>query len=177
MKGVFGLSAKSALSSSKSDGGPGISWSRRFARADSSVALITAAGEIVVGGCESDVFERLTIFGAPRTTVRPSSSSCDSSSNRCDEAGGGRLAGGGRMLTGGGRTLAGREREGDGGGTVAGRPAAGSGREGTTLIDFDGMMFVISSSPMESAGGRIADDGGELRFTCEIGVPPSLDGV
>jgi hypothetical protein len=81
------------------------------------------------------------------------------------------------MLAGGGRTLADLEREGEGGGTVAGRPAAGSGREGATWIDFDGMMFVISSSPTESAGGRITDEGGELRFTCEMGFPPSLDGV
>jgi len=80
------------------------------------------------------------------------------------------------MLAGGGRTLAGRERA--GGGTVAGRPAAGSGRDGAMLIDFDGMMFVISSSPIESAGGRIIPaGGGELRFTCEIGFPPSLAGV
>lgn len=92
---------------------------------------------------------------------------------RCDDAGGGRLAGGGRMLAGGGRTLAGRERA--GGGTVAGRPAAGSGSDGP-VIDFDGMMFVISSSPTESAGGRIAEGGGALRFTCEMGFPPSLDG-
>ena len=151
-----------------------MSCSRRFARADSSVALITAAGEIEVGGSDSKLFaERLTIFGAPRTTVRPSSSSFASSSiRRCDDVGGGRLTGGGRMLAGGGRTVTGRERA--GGGTVAGRPAAGSGI--AVPIDFDGMTFVISSSPTESAGGRIADEGGELRFTCEIGFPPSLDG-
>lgn len=79
------------------------------------------------------------------------------------------------MLAGGGRTLTGRERDGEGGGTVAGRPAAGSGSDGPTA--FDGMMFVISSSPTESAGGRIADEGGELRFTYEMGFPPSLAGV
>ena len=79
------------------------------------------------------------------------------------------------MLAGGGRTLAGLERA--GGGTVAGRPAAGSVRDGALVIDFDGKTVVISSSPTESAGGRISDGGGTLRFTCEAGVPPSLEGV
>ena len=84
-----------------------------------------------------------------------------------------------RMLAGGGRTLAVRERA--GGGTVAGRPAAGSTTFGTTLGMFGpvadrAMRVVISSSPADCAGGRMDDGGATLRFTCDTGFPPSLPG-
>ncbi|MBX3212257.1 MAG: hypothetical protein KF850_09515 [Labilithrix sp.] len=137
--------------------------------------MITAAGEIDAGAdCGPTLrFDRLTIFGAPRTTVRPSSSSSSSSIKCCDDAGGG------RMLAGGGRTLTGRER--GGGGIVGGRPAAGSGFGIGRLgpVTERAMSVVISSSPADGAGRRIAADdggGGRLRFTCETGFPPSLTG-
>lgn len=77
------------------------------------------------------------------------------------------------MLAGGRRMLTGRERDGDGGGTVAGRPAAGSGAGMFGMfgpVTDRAMRVVISSSPADGAGGRM------LRFTCEAGFPPSLEG-
>src|SRR5215210_3990287 len=107
------------MSSRRFDGGPAIRCSpvRAFrpSRADSSVALITAAGEIVVGAVGMPIFElvellgpfvRFTILGAPRTTVRPSSSSSCVANlpDRADDLPGGTVA---RRL-GGGAPAAGR---------------------------------------------------------------------
>ncbi|OJY29845.1 MAG: hypothetical protein BGO98_49440 [Myxococcales bacterium 68-20] len=72
------------------------------------------------------------------------------------------MLGGGRMLPGAGRMLTGRER---GGATVAGRPAAGSGELGSDAVSDRSSSVVISSSPADGAGGRIAAGGGTLRFT------------
>src|SRR5690606_21201836 len=107
--------------------------------ADSSVALITAAGEIAVGGwgIEGGGADRFTILGAPRTIVRPSSSSSAPVMNlpaRCDDIGGGGIEAGGLRDAGGGGMLAGLRAS----CTIA-------------LIDFDGMKFVTSSSLKSSA--------------------------
>jgi hypothetical protein len=120
--------------------------------------LITAAGEIVVGAVGMPIlFDgllfgalvlRFTIFGAPRTTVRPSSSSSIAANFA-------------ERLAGAGGTVPGRD---DG---VAGVPAAGrtDGRDGIASPSaFVGINVVISSSLIDANLPRPAAGGGTLRF-------------
>jgi hypothetical protein len=138
----------SETSGRRSAGGGGRSapsFARLVARADSSVALITAAGDMLVvdalGPIEPDAgIDFFTILGAPRTAVRPSSSSSAPVTNLP-----------GRDDIGGGGT--GERREAGGGGRVV------FGFRGScTVTDREGMKFVTSSSVKGLGGDTLRFD-------------------
>jgi hypothetical protein len=148
---------------------------------------MTAAGEIVVGDVgipmpafadafvESvSAFERFTIFGAPRTTVRPSPSSSSIAANLPDRV---EAAGDDDVRDGGDDDVrdGGDDDVRDGGGA----PAAGRTEGTASPSAFVGRMFVISSSLTDEYFGRTEPvlaaiaGGGTLRF--ETGGGGRLD--
>ena len=157
-----GWSWTSDRSSRSSLGGPAIRWSPAAlfflpaARADSSVCLMTAAGEMVVGDVSGLIFcafVRFTIFGAPRTTVRPSSSSSSTAANLPERFALGEERGAALVAPV-------RELRAEGGMPAAGRGEAARALSSASPIDFDGRMFVISSSPADVNLARMAPAGG-----------------